>query len=42
MYLIAMQKSFSCHADLLEQRIVPQDKVECKVIALSIFQVSLF
>lgn len=32
-----MQKSSCFHAELLEQRIVLQDKVECKVIPLNIF-----
>lgn len=39
---MAMQKSSCFHAELLEQRIVLQDKVECKVIPLNIFKVLLF
>lgn len=35
-----MQKS-SSHAELLEQRIVLQDKVECKVTPLTVFKVFL-
>lgn len=33
-----MQTSSCFHAELLEQRIVLQDKVECKVIPLDIFK----
>lgn len=36
-----MQASFSFYADLSEQRIVSQDKVECKVTSLRASQVSL-
>lgn len=36
-----MQTSFSFHADLSEQRIVSQDKVECNVAALDVARLTL-